>query len=76
MNLWNLVSLGGFVVILAAAWLTSYHKRRFPVKTVLMGSGLQLALGGFVIYSETGRRVFANMGANDLRDSNQGTHGR
>jgi len=57
MGFQNMISLVGFLVLLLLAWLSSFHKRRFPVRTVLFGCGLQFFLGAFVFSFPLGREL-------------------
>lgn len=58
----SLRALLGYVVLLGVAWLLSTNRRRFPLRTVLVGSGLQLTLGWIVLRTESGITVFNKIG--------------
>jgi len=58
----SLRALLGYVVLLGVAWLISTDRRRFPLRTVLVGSALQLTLGWIVLRTESGIRVFNKIG--------------
>ena len=57
----NMISFGGFLALLLLAWLTSFHKRKFPFRTVLFGCGLQFLLGAFVFSSPLGRKLLLTL---------------
>ena len=46
----------GYVVLLAVAWMVGHRSRRIPWKTVVVATGLQLALAGILV--QTGRRYY------------------
>ena len=52
----------GFLVLIAAAWALSSDRRRFPVRAVLGGCALQIALGLIVLKTDTGAAFFRAMG--------------
>src|SRR5262252_5819588 len=52
----------GMAVILGLAWLCSTDRKAIKLKTIGWGLGLQLVLGFFVLRSEAGRWVFAQLG--------------
>ena len=52
----------GFFVLMGLAWALSSNRRRFPVRTVLGGVGLQIALALIVLKTDTGAAVFTKMG--------------
>jgi concentrative nucleoside transporter, CNT family len=54
----NLVSLLGMLVLLAAAWGLSSHRRLFPVRTVLWGLGLQGTFALLLLGTGWGRGFF------------------
>jgi CNT family concentrative nucleoside transporter len=54
----RLTGILGMAAILAAAWACSTDRRAIKLKTILWGLGLQLALGVFVLRSESGRWLF------------------
>ncbi len=58
----SLRALLGYVVLLGVGWLLSTNRRRFPLRTVLVGSGLQLTLGWVVLRTESGIAVFNKIG--------------
>ena len=51
-------ALLGISFFLAASWLPSYHKRRFPVRVVVGGLALQLVLALFCIKTSVGVAFF------------------
>jgi CNT family concentrative nucleoside transporter len=57
----NLVSLGGVVFLLAAAWAMSEDRRRFPWRVVGWGLALQFGLGFLVLSWEPGARFFLKL---------------
>ena len=54
----RLASLLGILFLLALAFLLSERRSAFPVRTVLVGLGLQLALGVILLWSGAGDVVF------------------
>lgn len=52
----------GILAILALAWLLSSHRRRFPIKVVVGGLSLQIALAACVLLTEVGRSIFQQIG--------------
>jgi CNT family concentrative nucleoside transporter len=54
----NLISLGGFFVFAALAWLLSANRRRVNWKTIAWGMGLQLFLGLLIFRLPGAQRVF------------------
>ncbi len=60
----NLYSLGGAVVCVLLAWLTSARRRAFPWRTVLWGGGLLMAMAAVVFWWPPFRQVL--LGANRL----------
>ena len=54
--------MGGMLVLLAAAWLLSVDRRRFPLKCVIGGMALQVALALFVLRTDVGAYVFNRIG--------------
>jgi CNT family concentrative nucleoside transporter len=54
----NLVSLLGVVILVAAAWLLSNDRRRFPWRVVLWGLGLQFAFALLLLRTPWGRAMF------------------
>jgi concentrative nucleoside transporter, CNT family len=51
----------GLVALVGVAWLASRERRRFPVRIVVFGVGLQLALGVLLLRTVAGRAVFGAM---------------
>ena len=60
------VSAMGFVVMIGVAWLASSDRRAFPLRVVLWGIGLQLALAVFLLRTQVGQGFFGavNTGVN------------
>jgi CNT family concentrative nucleoside transporter len=54
----HLISLAGFFVFAAVAWLLSANRRRVNWKTIAWGMGLQLAIGLLVFRLPGSQRVF------------------
>ncbi|MFM7099819.1 MAG: NupC/NupG family nucleoside CNT transporter, partial [Verrucomicrobiota bacterium] len=54
----KLISLLGLATLLGVAWALSENRRRFPVRTVLWGLGLQFTLGFLILKTAPGRRLF------------------
>jgi concentrative nucleoside transporter, CNT family len=54
----NLVPLLGMAVLLGLAWALSRQRRLFPVRTVLWGMGLQMALGLLLLRTAGGQALF------------------
>ena len=54
----NLISLGGMVVMMGAAWALSANRRVVNWRVVLWGTGLQLAMAAFLFAAPVGQRVF------------------
>lgn len=48
----NLISFAGLIVMLGLAWLLSSHRSKVSWRLVLMGLGLQLALGALLFNSQ------------------------
>jgi len=63
----HLFSLAGFAGLLFLAWLSSLHKKRFPVRTVCIGVAVQLALGGLIMHSRMGREALLFLNAGVIR---------
>ena len=51
----------GIGFLCAVAWLLSSDRRRFPWRVLVIGLGLQLALGGAILGTGPGRRAFEAM---------------
>ena len=51
----------GLLALVGLAWLASRDRRRFPVRIVVFGIGLQLALGALLLRTFAGRAVFGAM---------------
>ena len=60
----RLISAFGFFAMIAIAWAFSKDRRRFPLKTVAWGIGLQVSLAILLLRTEAGRMFF--VGVNDL----------
>ena len=60
----RLISAFGFFAMIAIAWAFSKDRRRFPLKTVAWGVGLQVSLAILLLRTEAGRMFF--VGVNDL----------
>lgn len=54
----KVVSLLGLVVFIGLAWSLSYHRKRFPWRTVLSGLALQLGFALFILKTQPGRDLF------------------
>ena len=54
----KLVSLLGAVVMLTCAWGLSLDRKRFPVRVVAWGLGLQLAFALLILKTTVGARFF------------------
>ncbi|MBS0203663.1 MAG: NupC/NupG family nucleoside CNT transporter [Planctomycetes bacterium] len=57
-----LVSLFGYVMILAIAWLLSSHRFRVPVRILVFGSVLQFVLAMLILRTSPGSALFAGIG--------------
>ncbi|WP_235033456.1 NupC/NupG family nucleoside CNT transporter [Rubripirellula obstinata] len=57
-----MICLLGLFAFIAIAWVISTDRRRFPVRIVIGGLFLQLALGLLVLRTEPGRFVFIKIG--------------
>lgn len=55
------ISILGMIAILGLAWAMSYHRRRFPFRTVAWGLGLQF-LFALIILAQEPRWSFVGMG--------------
>lgn len=51
----------GLVFFCGAAWLMSSHRKRFPWRVVAFGLVMQLALGGLLLGTVVGQRVFRSL---------------
>ncbi len=72
----KLISLFGWVTMLAVAWAISFNRKNFPWRTVIWGIGLQFTLAVFILKTPWGEGVFefAAKIVNKLRDfANIGT---
>ena len=58
----RLVSLVGLFAMVGLAWLLSDHKRRFRLRLVLGGVGLQLVFALLILKTGPGRAVFEQIG--------------
>jgi CNT family concentrative nucleoside transporter len=70
------VSLSGFALLIAVAWLLSSNRRAFPLRTVLWGVGLQLVIAVVLLRTPLGHGFFdvVNDAVNHfLRYADQGT---
>jgi CNT family concentrative nucleoside transporter len=54
----RLVSVLGFVAMIAIAWGFSHDRRRFPWRTVAWGVAIQLALGAILLRTRVGEGFF------------------
>ena len=54
----KLTSACGIVVLIAAAWLLSENRRKFPWRQVLWGVGLQFLFGALILKTRGGEQVF------------------
>lgn len=54
----KLTSACGIVVLIAAAWLWSENRRKFPWRQVLWGVGLQFLFGALILKTRGGEQVF------------------
>lgn len=57
------VALVGLVTMVGIAWIFSSDRRRFPMRTVVWGMGLQLALGLLLLRSPIGASFFVALNA-------------
>lgn len=53
----------GLAFFCATAWLLSRHKKRFPVRVVLAGLGMQFVLAWLILDTSYGRRAFEGAAA-------------
>ena len=58
MGIYNLISLGGIIALMAIAWLFSTNHRKINVRVIVFGVGLQLALALLVFRSPGSHRTF------------------
>ena len=63
-HLLNLQSAGGLLALIAVAWLLSEHRRRVPVRLIVAGLGLQLALAALLLKLPQVKGLFLRL--NDL----------
>lgn len=56
--IYNLVSLGGMIVLLGTAWLLSSSKKNINWRVLLWGFVLQMAFGAFIFLFPPGRQLF------------------
>ncbi|MEK6793135.1 MAG: nucleoside transporter C-terminal domain-containing protein [Spirochaetota bacterium] len=56
--IYNLVSLGGMVVLLGTAWLLSSSKKNINWRALVWGFALQMAFGAFIFLFPPGRQLF------------------
>ena len=63
-SLWfhRLVAGFGLLVMVGLAWLLSSHRRQFPWRIVIGGLVTQLVLVRIILRTDTGRRIFENLG--------------
>jgi len=54
----RLIGVVGLVALLGIAWALSKNRRRFPLRIVLWGLGLQIALALLILKTAAGQRVF------------------
>ncbi|MEL6109219.1 MAG: nucleoside recognition domain-containing protein, partial [Planctomycetota bacterium] len=59
----SLICLLGLATFVAAAWIVSSDRWRFPFRVVVGGLGLQFALAFLVLKTEIGRRIFDAIGS-------------
>lgn len=64
MDIYNIVSLSGILVLLAIAWLLSAQRRNMNWRLIGCGVGLQLVMGLFIFVVPTGARLF--LAVNDV----------
>lgn len=58
MEFYNLVSLGGMIVLMVFAWLLSAHRKVINWRVIMWGIILQFAFGVFVFLVPAGTKVF------------------
>jgi len=54
----KLISLIGWVTMIAVAWSISYNRKGFPWRTVIWGIGLQFSLALLILHTRTGKEIF------------------
>jgi len=54
----KLISLLGWVAMIAAAWAISYNRKLFPWRTVIWGVGLQFTLALLILKTPWGGALF------------------
>ena len=59
----RLMGFAGLATMLALAYLFSANRRAIRLKTVVVGLGLQFVFALFVLRTDTGRALFATLGA-------------
>lgn len=52
------ISIIGLLVFILVAWVVSFDRRRFPVRTVVAGIGLQLVFGWLILRTSSGKWAF------------------
>ena len=58
----KLISLFGWLTMIAVAWAVSYNRKDFPWRTVLWGLGLQFALAALILNTAWGGQIFVVAG--------------
>ncbi len=58
----KLISLFGWFTMIAFAWTISYNRKKFPLRTVLWGLGLQFALACLILKTPYGGELFVVAG--------------
>jgi CNT family concentrative nucleoside transporter len=54
----HFANLIGWVAMLLLAWAVSYHRKKFPWRTVIWGLGLQLTLAILILKTPWGHKLF------------------
>jgi CNT family concentrative nucleoside transporter len=54
----RIISLFGWLAMLATAWAISYNRKNFPWRTVIWGVGLQFVLALLILHTEAGKEFF------------------
>jgi CNT family concentrative nucleoside transporter len=54
----KLISLLGWITMIAVAWTISYNRRKFPWRTVIWGIGLQFSLALLILHTQAGKDFF------------------